>query len=55
MSLRPPPEGRERLPWLSMGQLGLGLLLVSISVLFLAASVAVLITHAQAPDWRASE
>jgi len=55
MSLRPPPEGRERLPWLSMGQLGLGLLLVSISVLFLAASVAVLITHAQAPAWRASE
>jgi cytochrome c oxidase subunit 3 len=38
-----------------MGQLGVVLLLVSISVLFLAASVAVLITHAQAPAWRSSE
>ncbi|HEU4580247.1 MAG TPA: cytochrome c oxidase subunit 3 [Polyangiaceae bacterium] len=56
MSVRPPPEGRrERLPWLSLGQLGVVLLLVSISVLFVAASVAVLITHAQAPAWRASE
>jgi cytochrome c oxidase subunit III len=55
MPLRPserPP--RERLPGLSMGQLGLWLLLVSLSVLFLAASVAVLITHAQAPQWRAA-
>jgi cytochrome c oxidase subunit 3 len=43
------------LPWLSLGQLGVVLLLVSISVLFVAASVAVLITHAQAPAWRASE
>jgi cytochrome c oxidase subunit 3 len=56
MSLRPLPEDRrERLPRLSMGQLGVVLLLVSISVLFLAASVAVLITHAQAPEWRSSE
>jgi cytochrome c oxidase subunit 3 len=56
MPSRLPPEARrERLPGLSMGQLGVVLLLVSISVLFLAASVAVLITHAQAPDWRAAE
>jgi cytochrome c oxidase subunit 3 len=56
MRSRPPSEGhRERLPGLSLGQLGVILLLVSISVLFLAASVAVLITHAQAPDWRAAE
>lgn len=52
-----PPSGtrRERLPGLPMGQLGVILLLVSISVLFVAASIAVLITHAQAPDWRAAE
>ncbi|HKO90930.1 MAG TPA: hypothetical protein VJU61_07255, partial [Polyangiaceae bacterium] len=50
MSLKPAARGPfERLPWLSMGQLGMILLLVSISVLFLAANVAVLITHAQAP------
>jgi cytochrome c oxidase subunit 3 len=56
MPSRPPSETRrERLPGLSMGQIGVVLLLVSISVLFLAASVAVLITHAQAPDWRAAE
>lgn len=48
--LKPAARGPfERLPWLSLGQLGMILLLVSISVLFLAASVAVLITHAQAP------
>jgi len=56
MPSRPPSETRrERLPALPMGQLGIILLLVSISVLFIAASVAVLITHAQAPDWRAAE
>jgi hypothetical protein len=42
MPSRPPSETRrERLPGLSMGQLGVLLLLVSITVLFLAASVAV--------------
>jgi cytochrome c oxidase subunit III len=56
MPLRPSEESRrERLPGISLGQLGMLLLLVSITVLFLAASVAVLITHAQAPDWRAAE
>jgi len=50
VSLKPAPRGPfERLPGLSMGQLGMILLLVSISVLFLAANVAVLITHARAP------
>jgi cytochrome c oxidase subunit 3 len=38
-----------------MGQLGMLLLFVSITVLFLAATVAVLITRHQAPDWRAAE
>jgi cytochrome c oxidase subunit III len=48
--LKPAARGPfERLPWLSMGQLGMILLLVSISVLFVAANIAVLITHAQAP------
>jgi len=48
--LKPSTRGPfERLPWLSMGQLGMILLLVSISVLFVAANIAVLITHAQAP------
>lgn len=50
MPLKPAGRGPfERLPWLSMGQLGMILLLVSISVLFLAANIAVLITHARAP------
>jgi cytochrome c oxidase subunit III len=48
-------ERRERLPGLPLGQLGMLLLFVSITVLFLAASVAVLITHYQAPNWRAAE
>jgi cytochrome c oxidase subunit 3 len=48
--LKPVARGPfERLPWLSMGQLGMILLLVSISVLFVAANIAVLITHAQSP------
>ena len=56
MPSRPPSETpRERLPGVPLGQLGVMLLLVSISVLFLAASIAVLITHAQAPDWRAAD
>jgi cytochrome c oxidase subunit III len=54
-SRRPSDAHHERLPGLPIGQLGVVLLLVSISVLFVAASVAVLITHAQAPDWRAAE
>lgn len=56
MSLRPPSERpRERLPGISTGQLGMVVLLISISVLFVAASLAVLITHAQAPAWRAAQ
>lgn len=56
MPLRPPSERpRERLPGISTGQLGMLVLLVSISVLFVAASIAVLITHWQAPTWRAAE
>ncbi|MEY4548185.1 MAG: hypothetical protein RL685_4380 [Pseudomonadota bacterium] len=46
---------RERLPGISTGQLGMIVLLISISVLFIAATVAVLITHSQAPNWRAAE
>jgi cytochrome c oxidase subunit III len=43
---------RRRADGSSLGQLGLIVLLVSISVLFVAASLAVLITHHQAASWR---
>jgi cytochrome c oxidase subunit III len=46
-------RGRAARP--SLGQLGMIVLLVSLSVLFIAASVAVLITSHQAPRWRAPE
>lgn len=56
MSLRPSSERpRERLPGISTGQLGMFVLLISISVLFVAASVAVLITYSQASSWRAAQ
>ena len=56
MSLRPASEHpRERLPGISTGQLGMVILLISISVLFVAATLAVLITHSQALTWRTSE
>jgi len=46
---------RRRAASTSLGQLGMVVLLVSISVLFIAASIAVLITNHQAPTWRAPE
>lgn len=45
------PPGRG-LSAVSMGQLGMVVLLISISVLFIAASIAVLITHHQVEVWR---
>lgn len=48
----PGPSGREPGVPLSMGQLGMVVLLISISVLFIAASIAVLITHRQVAVWR---
>jgi heme/copper-type cytochrome/quinol oxidase subunit 3 len=56
MSLRPSSERPgERLPGVSTGQLGMIVLLISISVLFVAATIAVLITRSQAAPWRAAE
>src|SRR5690606_33907098 len=52
------PSGAERRRPPSptaIGQLGMVVLLVSISVLFVAASLAVLITNHQAPAWRAPD
>lgn len=51
--MRPKPRGPSAL---SLGQLGMVLVLVSISVLFVAAALAVLITNHQAGSaWRAPE
>lgn len=47
-SLRPPAKSRT-----SVGQLGMVVLLISISVLFLAACLAVIITRHQVQIWRA--
>jgi heme/copper-type cytochrome/quinol oxidase subunit 3 len=52
MLLRPPSEPPERQPGWSLSQLGVVLLLVSISVLFLAATIAVLIARSRVPSWR---
>jgi cytochrome c oxidase subunit 3 len=46
---------RRREAGTSLGQLGMIVLLVSISVLFVAASIAVLITNHQAAGWRVPE
>jgi cytochrome c oxidase subunit III len=46
---------RRRETTTSLGQLGMVLVLVSISVLFVAASLAVLITNHQAQVWRAPD
>jgi len=50
-----PGARRRRASGTSLGQLGMILVLVSISVLFVAASIAVLITNYQAHTWRAPE
>lgn len=52
MSTEPAPPRREPGVPVSMGQLGMVVLLISISVLFVAASIAVLITHHQVDVWR---
>jgi heme/copper-type cytochrome/quinol oxidase subunit 3 len=52
MLLRPSSERPDRRPGWSLAQLGVVLLLVSISVLFLAATIAVLIARARVPSWR---
>ena len=46
---------RRRIADASLGQLGMIILLVSLSVLFIAASLAVLFTHHQVGSWRAPE
>jgi cytochrome c oxidase subunit 3 len=46
---------RRRQEGSSLGQLGMVLVMVSISVLFVAAALAVLITNAQAKVWRAPD
>ncbi|HWO09385.1 MAG TPA: cytochrome c oxidase subunit 3 [Polyangiaceae bacterium] len=46
---------RRRLAGASLGQLGMLIVLISLSVLFFAASLAVLITNHQAASWRAPE
>jgi heme/copper-type cytochrome/quinol oxidase subunit 3 len=46
---------RRRAESASLGQLGMVVLLVSLSVLFIAASLAVLVTKHQAPLWRPPE
>jgi cytochrome c oxidase subunit III len=50
-----PGAQRRREAASSLGQLGMVLVLVSISVLFVAASIAVLITNHQAQVWRAPD
>jgi cytochrome c oxidase subunit 3 len=52
MLLRPSSPGPDRRPGWSLSQLGVVLLLVSISVLFLAATIAVLIARSRVPSWR---
>jgi cytochrome c oxidase subunit III len=52
VSLDSSGEPGRRAAGSSLGQFGMIVLLVSISVLFVAASLAVLITHHQAPLWR---
>jgi heme/copper-type cytochrome/quinol oxidase subunit 3 len=46
---------RRRIADASLGQLGMLILLVSLSVLFIAASLAVLFTHHQVGSWRAPD
>lgn len=46
---------RRRIADASLGQLGMVILLISLSVLFVAASLAVLFTHHQVGSWRAPE
>lgn len=53
MPIDSPGAQRRREAASSLGQLGMILVLVSISVLFVAASIAVLITNHQAHVWRA--
>jgi cytochrome c oxidase subunit 3 len=55
MSLDSPVAQRRRATRTSLGQLGMMVLMVSLSVLFIAASLAVLITSHQAQVWRAPE
>ncbi len=55
MALDSPGARRRRASGTSLGQLGMVVLLVSISVLFVAASIAVLITSYQAQTWRAPD
>ncbi|HTV21961.1 MAG TPA: cytochrome c oxidase subunit 3 [Polyangiaceae bacterium] len=55
MSLDSSRAQRRRAANTSLGQLGMVVLLVSISVLFIAASLAVLITNHQAQTWRNPE
>ena len=55
MSLDSPDARRRRESGSSLRQLGMVLVLVSISVLFVAASIAVLITSYQAQTWRAPD
>lgn len=55
MSLDSSEASRRRSLAASTGQFGMLVVLVSISVLFVAAALAVLITHHQAKAWRAPE
>jgi cytochrome c oxidase subunit III len=55
MSLDSSGAQRRRAASTSLGQLGMIVLLVSLSVLFIAASLAVLITSHQAQVWRAPQ
>lgn len=55
MPIDSPRAQRRREAASSLGQLGMVLVLVSVSVLFVAASIAVLITNHQAHLWRAPE
>jgi cytochrome c oxidase subunit 3 len=52
MRSEPPPSPPGQGSPVSMGQLGMVVLLISISVLFIAASVAVVITRHQVAVWR---
>jgi cytochrome c oxidase subunit 3 len=52
MSLRRPGERPDGVAGIPLPQLGMLILLVSISVLFVAATMAVLISRAQVPSWR---
>lgn len=55
MSLDSSGAQRRRAANTSLGQLGMIVLLISLSVLFIAASLAVLITNHQAQVWRAPQ